>query len=325
MFKIYDGRTEFFQWDLDEKLIVEDSTITQVHFSNKTDTLALVCEVYEFEGLRVANVPNILLQNSWDMKVYAYKDNHTVTKERFKVRARTKPADYVYTETEVLSYETLEKRVEALEVGGTGGSIKVEQEYKPESPYAVSGAALAPELNKKLCYWQRGALYRVGDYVIRTGNDATYIYSCNFEHVADEFFPDYWDSETSIEAYHSEYADKALRDYNGNVITEHYATKKELGDVAAQLSSGLKREIVTTLPSASQADENTIYMVSAEEAQPNNLFEEYLVINGAFELIGSTAVDLTDYVTKDYFNDSLGDIENALNEIIQLQISIIGG
>ena len=143
MFKIYDGRTEFFQWDLDEKLIVEDSTVTQVHFSNKTDTLALVCEVYDFEGLRVANVPNILLQNSWDMKVYAYKDNHTVTKERFKVRARTKPADYVYTETEVLSYEALEKRVDALEAGGGGGgSIVVDQEFDATSPRAQSGVAI---------------------------------------------------------------------------------------------------------------------------------------------------------------------------------------
>ena len=32
MFKIYDGREQFYQWDLDRKLIVEDAAITEVHF-----------------------------------------------------------------------------------------------------------------------------------------------------------------------------------------------------------------------------------------------------------------------------------------------------
>ena len=124
MMKILDNRTNFYQWDLEQKLIVEDSTITEVHFSNKTEDNSLVCEVYEQDGKRVVNVPNIMLTEAWDIIAYAYcNDLYTKQSKRFKVIARTKPADYVYTETEVKNWEDLEARIEALEAGG-GSAIK---------------------------------------------------------------------------------------------------------------------------------------------------------------------------------------------------------
>ena len=43
MFKIYDGRDKFYQWDLDRQLIIDDPTVTQVHFCNRTDDSSLVC------------------------------------------------------------------------------------------------------------------------------------------------------------------------------------------------------------------------------------------------------------------------------------------
>lgn len=121
MFKICDGRTQFYQWDVNRKIIVMDDTITEVHFCNKTDDCSLVTEVYEEGGKRVANVPNILLQENRDITVYGYCDNcYTMVTARFKVIGRTKPADYVYTETEVKRWETIEKRCqEALELAET--------------------------------------------------------------------------------------------------------------------------------------------------------------------------------------------------------------
>ena len=35
IFKIYDGRTHFWQWDTGQKLIVLDESVTEVHFSNR--------------------------------------------------------------------------------------------------------------------------------------------------------------------------------------------------------------------------------------------------------------------------------------------------
>ena len=102
MFKIYDGRTDFYQWDLDRKLIVSDPTINEVHFCNKTGDCSLVVEVYEEDGLRLANVPNILLQTDWPIRVYGFcGDCYTKISATFKIIARTRPADYIYTETDV--------------------------------------------------------------------------------------------------------------------------------------------------------------------------------------------------------------------------------
>ena len=115
MFTIYDGRDCFYQWDKDRKLIVHDETIKEVHFCNKTDDCSLVCEVYAEGELNVVNVPNILLQDNWRINAYAYDENYTKHSEQFDVMSRTKPADYVYTETEIKNYSDLESRIEALE------------------------------------------------------------------------------------------------------------------------------------------------------------------------------------------------------------------
>ena len=138
MFKIYDGRTEFYQWDLDRKLIVADKAIKQVHFCNRTDECSLICQVYEEDGQRLANVPNILLQDNWRINVYGYDKNYTKHSAVFEVIKRSKPADYVYTETEVLNYSKLDERITALE---QGGSADLSNYYtKTETDTAITDA-----------------------------------------------------------------------------------------------------------------------------------------------------------------------------------------
>ena len=115
MFKILDGREYFYQWDLNQKLIVEDDSINEVHFSNRTDGCSLVVEVDE---LRQASVPNILLQDYWNIRVYAYcysgESKYTKVEEKFEVKKRSKPEDYIYTETEIKRYDDLEKRIDNI-------------------------------------------------------------------------------------------------------------------------------------------------------------------------------------------------------------------
>lgn len=116
MFKIRDGRTELFQWDTNRQIIVSDASIDAVHYSNRTDVSSLVVEVKEENGLRVADIPNILLQESWDINVYGYCDGHyTKQAARIKVNPRTKPESYVYTETEVLNYNTVMEKIDRVE------------------------------------------------------------------------------------------------------------------------------------------------------------------------------------------------------------------
>lgn len=60
--------------------------------------------------------------------------------------------------------------------------------------------------------------------------------------------------------------------------------KKYVDDMIAQ-AGHLKREIVQTLPSASSADPNTLYMVLA---QSGDHYDEYMVINGEWDAVGAT-------------------------------------
>lgn len=118
MFKISDGREYFYQWDLNRQLIVADSTIKEVHYCNRTDDCSLVVDVKD--GL--ADVPNLILQQSFDIRVFAYDGNATRYEQVFKVKPRTKPADYIYTETECW---TVDKAVnKAVSEAVTSGDFK---------------------------------------------------------------------------------------------------------------------------------------------------------------------------------------------------------
>ena len=107
MFRIADGREAFYQWDLDRQVIVDDPSIVEVHFCNRTDECSLVTEVIDGSAM----VPNILLQSNFELRVFGYDGKATLHEKKFKVIARTRPADYVYTETDVLSVRQLEEEL----------------------------------------------------------------------------------------------------------------------------------------------------------------------------------------------------------------------
>lgn len=141
LFKIYDGREQFYQWDIDRKLIVDDAEITQIHFCNRTDDCSLVVESYEQDGLILVNVPNILLQEDWRINVYAYDKNYTKFSKQFDVIRRSKPESYVYTETETLNYNTLLERMEDIE-DSIGDAV---EDYLAENPIEVDLTGYATE------------------------------------------------------------------------------------------------------------------------------------------------------------------------------------
>ena len=115
MFKIEDGREYFYQWDLDRKLIIEDPEVKEVHFTNRATNDAYVCETYVEDGKTLANVPNILLQTNWRIQAYAYDGKHTKHDVCYEVKSRSKPTDYVYTETDIWKVEeTVEKALQDI-------------------------------------------------------------------------------------------------------------------------------------------------------------------------------------------------------------------
>jgi len=122
MFSIYDGRKKFYQWDIDRKLIVNDKTISEVHFANCLCSDARKCTPYSIGELLVVDVPNELLTENMDVYVWGYDSGMTKHCVVFDVEKRTKPADYIYTPEEMTTWEQLAeqialltKRVEVLE------------------------------------------------------------------------------------------------------------------------------------------------------------------------------------------------------------------
>lgn len=85
-------------------------------------------------------------------------------------------------------------------------------------------------------------------------------------------------------------------------------------------TSGLSRQVVTELPSVDSALENVIYMILRSDnvgAESGDIYDEYLLMgeegNKRFELLGNTAVDLTDYYVKSevYTKAEIDDIVDA--------------
>lgn len=84
---------------------------------------------------------------------------------------------------------------------------------------------------------------------------------------------------------------------------------KKYVDDAIAAAGHLKREIVQTLPSASTADPNTLYMVPA---QSGDHYEEYMVINDVWDMVGSTGDGGAGGFTLEIATDSrLGGVKSA--------------
>lgn len=135
MIRIEGNRTALYQWDSNQRIILNDIFAgTQVHFTDEhsAESECLVVMSYQENGQIFANVPNILLQNSGTINVYIYveKEDKAYTEyfSEILVLPRKKPQNYVYTETDVLSVTNAVNKAlkEAKENGdfkGDPGSI----------------------------------------------------------------------------------------------------------------------------------------------------------------------------------------------------------
>ena len=119
IFKIYDGRTNFWQWDIKQKLIVLDDRITEVRFSNRNMEHSKRRPVYtDNDGNRICNVPDILLQLPKNLIAYACIKGDdgscsTVKAVKFAVLQQPIPTDYVCEQDAVI--EDILMRMELLE------------------------------------------------------------------------------------------------------------------------------------------------------------------------------------------------------------------
>lgn len=83
--------------------------------------------------------------------------------------------------------------------------------------------------------------------------------------------------------------------------TNVYTKQQTDSAIAAAIAAvdHLSREIVEALPETANANENVIYMVLRGGGTGQDVYNEYMYINGTWEIIGDTSVDLTDYAKKE--------------------------
>ena len=133
MLEIQGGRYEFYQWDINQYLLVDNPDIKEIHFSNIYQKEAMVVEVKDGK----AAVPNILLQTAMYIHAYAFCGECVQYEASYRVKQRKKPADYVYTETEIKRYDDLEQRIANLEKGGSADIDLSDYYTKEETNKAI--------------------------------------------------------------------------------------------------------------------------------------------------------------------------------------------
>lgn len=91
----------------------------------------------------------------------------------------------------------------------------------------------------------------------------------------------------------------------GDILaTKEYVNKT----ISESADMGFTPIIVESLPTEN-IQTNTIYMILGEDGEGENIYEEWMYINSAWEQVGSTKIDLSNYYTKT-------EVDNAINSAI---------
>ena len=130
MIKLADGRGLLYQWDTGRQV---ECDAEQVHFSNHHYGTSIDVDVQNGK----ATIPNQLLTSATPIKAWAWvKDSngeYTKEEQMFLVAKRNKPSDYVYTPTEIKTWQDLQNQI--------GDLNNLETAHKDNLVNAINDAA----------------------------------------------------------------------------------------------------------------------------------------------------------------------------------------
>lgn len=122
MITIEGNKSALYQWDINQRIILTDvEPGMKVYYSHVGDDKneCLVLLTYRENGVVYSNIPNILLQQKGIIAVYVcvQEENKEYTKHNAEILVlpREKPIDYIYSEDEIKTFDSLEKRIKCLE------------------------------------------------------------------------------------------------------------------------------------------------------------------------------------------------------------------
>lgn len=109
---IADRRGALWQWDTGRRVRVDDSSVKQVHYQNKCFGRSVDVDVGD-DGTAI--IPDELLQDYHTLTAYAYATDdagaYTMEQQDFIVHKRAKPAGYVYTPTDQMTLQTIQRQI----------------------------------------------------------------------------------------------------------------------------------------------------------------------------------------------------------------------
>ena len=108
MIKLADGRGSLYQWDTGRQV---ECDAEQVHFSNHHYGTSIDVNVQNGKAM----IPNQLLTSATPLKAWAWvtdsSGEYTKEEQIFIVAKRNKPSDYVYTPTEIKTWQDLQNQI----------------------------------------------------------------------------------------------------------------------------------------------------------------------------------------------------------------------
>lgn len=143
---IADGRGALWQWDTGRRVKITDGDgVKQVHYQNKCFGRSVDVDVGD-DGTAI--IPDEMLQDCHTLTAYAYVTDdtgaYTMVQQDFAVHKRAKPAGYVYTPTDQMTLQTIQRQIgdladltteakdtlvaainEAARTGGGAGSMEL--------------------------------------------------------------------------------------------------------------------------------------------------------------------------------------------------------
>lgn len=117
---------------------------------------------------------------------------------------------------------------------------------------------------------------------------------------------------TAINGHIPVFENGAVKD-SGTALSD-IATKDYVDEAAAEAAAKankLEKQIVTTIPTASEAKDNVIYLYKVDSAVGDDKYEEYMLIGGEVVMIGTTSTDLSGYLTEEQVNSKIADAKQA--------------
>lgn len=110
---IADGRGALWQWDTGRRVkIVGGADVKQIHYQNQCFGCSVDVDV-EDDGTAI--IPDELLQDYHTLTAYAYVTDdtgaYTMVQQDFAVYKRAKPADYVYTPTDQMTLQAIQRQI----------------------------------------------------------------------------------------------------------------------------------------------------------------------------------------------------------------------